>query len=211
VSRKNKRNKLPPFVPVFRETWKVQAWKQLSFGARLLFVALSMSCYRNNGHVYLSLRDAGEELGHINRNDLSTWFRELQHYGFIVQTEGASLGVDGKGKAPHWRITDLPTGHGGEIRATKDFLKWDGAVFEPHVRPSRRWNETKREALEKQNPGRHVRTTVGVTFVPEVGVTFVPPEGQSGTDVSPIWDDQGGTDVSPITNLATYTLKEGAG
>jgi hypothetical protein len=74
--------------------------------------ALRMRCVKNNGHVYMSQRDAGEELGHKNRNEIANWFRELQHYGFIVQTEGASLGVDGKGMAPHWLITDMPTRNG---------------------------------------------------------------------------------------------------
>ena len=155
---------------------------------RALFTALRMRCIKNNGHVYLSLRDAGEELGHKNRNDFSNWYRELEHYGFLVKTEAASLGVDGRGKAAHWRITDMPTrSGGGELRdPTKDFLRWDGVLFEPHVRPSRKWNPSKNAKLKKQNPGRHVRTTVGGTFVPQVGGTFVPPEPESGTDVPPI-------------------------
>jgi protein ImuB len=32
---------------------------------------------------------------------------EIQHYGFGVITSGACLGVDGKGKAPHWRLTEV--------------------------------------------------------------------------------------------------------
>jgi hypothetical protein len=156
-------DRLPPFVPLFRETLKSPAYRQLSFGARALFSALSARCFKNNSHVYLSQRDVGEELGHQNRNDIANWYRELVHYGFIAQTEAASLGVDGKGKAPHWRITDLPTrnGGGGLDPATKEFLRWDGVLLEPHVRPSRRWNDRKRAAIEKQNPGRHVRTRGG--------------------------------------------------
>jgi hypothetical protein len=185
---RNDGDRLPPFVPLFRETLKAPAWRQLSFGARALFTALRMRCVKNNGHVYLSQRDAGEELGHIRRNDIANWFRELVHYGFIVQTEGASLGIDGKGKAPHWRITDMPTrnGNGQLDAATRNFLHWDGVLFEPHVRPSRRWDARKQTTLAKQNPGRHVRTTVGVTSGPEVDDTSVPPDDGSGTDVTPI-------------------------
>lgn len=198
-SRKSRSDgdRLPPFVPLFRETLKSPAYRQLSFGARALFTALRMRCVKNNGHVYLSQRDAGEELGHTNRNDIANWFRELQHYGFIVQTEGASLGLDGKGKAPHWRITDMPTrdGSGGIVSATQDFLRWDGVLLEPHVAPSRRWNARKQTALKKQNPGLHVDTTVGCTSVPLVDYTFVPPESGSGTNGESISALRGGTNV----------------
>jgi hypothetical protein len=186
--KKKKGERLPDFVPSFKETLKSPAYRALSFGARALLLALKGRCYQNNSHVYLSQRDAGEDLGHKNRNDIANWFRELEHYGFIVQTEAASLGVDGKGKAPHWRITDLPTRSrdGGLDPATKGFLRWDGMVFEPHVRRSRRWNAGKQAALKKQNPGRHVRTAVDDTSVPEVDVTSVPLDEGSGTDVSPV-------------------------
>ncbi|MEH2508562.1 hypothetical protein V1290_007373 [Bradyrhizobium sp. AZCC 1578] len=206
MSRKDiLRDKLPPFVPLFRETLATPAYRQLSFGARALFTALRTHCVKNNGHVYLSLRDAGEELGHKSRNDIANWYRELAHYGFIVQTEAASLGVDGKGKATHWRITDLPTRKGNnELESpTKEFLRWDGVVFEPHVAPSRRWNARKQAAFKKQNPGLHVGATVDCTSVPEVGCTFVPPSDGSGTDVQSISARWGGTDVQPISRLAT--------
>jgi hypothetical protein len=208
MSRKKSRDggdRLPPFVPLFHETRKSPAYRQLSFGARALFTALSARCFKNNSHVYLSQRDAGEELGHQNRNDIANWFRELVHYGFIVQTEAASLGVDGKGKAPHWRITDMPTRNasGGLDPATKEFLHWDGVVFEPHVRPSRRWSARKLAALQKQTPGRHVRTAVDDTSVPEVGDTSVPRDDGSGTNVTPISALRGGTNGESIDSLAT--------
>ena len=163
MSRKKPTERLPPFVPLFKETLKSPAWRQLSFGARALFTALRGRCHHNNGHVYLSQRDAEEELGRGTRNDIANWYRELQHYGFMVQTEAASLGVNGRGKAPHWRFTDMPTRNGsGQLDpATKDFLRWDGVVFEPHVRPSRRWNARKQATLKKQNPGRHVYSHSG--------------------------------------------------
>jgi hypothetical protein len=198
---------------LFSESEPNPAYRQLSFGARALFTALRTHWFKNNGHVYLSQRDAGEEMGHKNRNDIANWYRELQHYGFIVQTEAASLGVDGKGKAPHWRITDMPTRKGNNEQAppTKDFLHWDGTVFERHVGPSRRANQTKLWALKKQNPGRHVRTTVDDTSVPRVDGTFVPLEPGSGTDVTPISAPQGGTDVTPISRLATVVASPDPG
>jgi hypothetical protein len=204
-------DRLPPFVPLFRETLETPAYRQLTFGGRALFTALRGKCIKNNGHVYLSQREVGRELGHKNRGDIANWYRELQHYGFIVQTEAAALGVDGKGKAPHWRITDMPTRKGNnELAApTKDFLRWDGVLFEPHIAPSRRWDDRKRRALKKQNPGLHVGTTVDCTSVPEVDCTSVPLSGRSGTDVQSISDMATGTDVQSITRLATRVAKPG--
>jgi hypothetical protein len=193
------------FFPMFHETLESPAYKQLSFGARALLAALRKHCINNNGHVYLSQRDASKALGHKRRNDIANWYRELQHYGFIVQTEAASLGVDGKGKATHWRLTELPMRKGNNefMPATKDFLRWDGTVFKPHVRPSRRWNPSRKTALKKQNPGLHVRTTVDSTSVPVLDSTSVPLAPQSGTHVESISAHQGGTHVESISRLAT--------
>jgi hypothetical protein len=183
------------FFPMFHETMDSAAYKKLSFGARALLTALRKHCVKNNGHVYLSHRDACKELGHKRRNDIANWYRELQHHGFIVQTEAASLGVDGKGKATHWRLTELPMRKGNNefMPATKDFLRWDGTVFKPHVPPSRRWNPGRKTALKKQNPGLHVRTTVDSTSVPVLGCTSVPLAPGSGTHVESISACEGGT------------------
>ena len=56
---------------------------------------------------YLTAREAAKQL-RSNRDSILRWFRELQHYGFIVMTNPGSLGVDGKGKAAHWRLTECP-------------------------------------------------------------------------------------------------------
>jgi hypothetical protein len=193
------------FFPMFHETLESPAYKQLSFGARALLAALRKRCVKNNGHVYLSLREAGKELGHKDRSDIANWYRELQHYGFIVETEAASLGVDGKGKATHWRLTELATRKGNNefMPETKDFLRWDGTVFKPHVRPSRRWNASKQPVIKKQNPGRHVPTTVDGTSLPVVDGTCLPLAGESGSNVTSISSLQGGSDVTPISRLAT--------
>jgi hypothetical protein len=207
--RKDSYQKLEPFVPLFRETLASPAYRQLSFGARALLTALRAHCVKNNGHVYLSHRDAEEELGRGTRNDFANWYRELQHYGFIVQTEAAVLGLNGKGKAPHWRITDLPTRKDNNelASATKDFLRWDGTVFERHVRPSRRWNARKEAALKKQNPGRHVATTVDGTLQPPLDGTLQPLDRRSGSNVTPIQPTLTGSNVTPITNIATLVAR----
>jgi hypothetical protein len=104
--RKHRGERLPPFVPLLKDTMNTPAWRALSHGARVLYVALKGRNYKNNGHVFLSQRDAAKEIG-SSTDRIGRWFRELQHYGFIVQTNPTSFGIDGKGKAPHWRLTEL--------------------------------------------------------------------------------------------------------
>jgi hypothetical protein len=120
--------RLPPFVPLFRETLATAAWRATSHGARSLYTALKLRYsqnFKNNGKIFLSSRHAEAELG-SNRNSVLRWFRELEYYGFIVMTNPGALGVDGKGKAPHWRLTEL--GYMNDA-PTNDFLRWNRVPF----------------------------------------------------------------------------------
>jgi hypothetical protein len=117
------KGKLPPFVPLLKETLDAPAWKAMSHGAGALYIALKRRYNRefhNNGKIYLAQRKAAEEIG-SHTNQVSRWFRELQHYGFAVMMAGGCLGVDGKGQAPRWRLTEL-----GYMKdpPTRDFMRW---------------------------------------------------------------------------------------
>ena len=128
MTRREDKGRLPPFVPLILTTINAPAWKALAHGARSLYVALKRRYslqFRNNGRIYLSQRAAAEEIG-SHHNEIARWFRELQFYGFIVMTRGGSLGVEGKGRAPHWRLTEL--GYMNEL-PTRDFDRWNGAKF----------------------------------------------------------------------------------
>jgi hypothetical protein len=108
------------------------AWKQMSMGARSLYIALikPLSFNRdNNGKIFLSTRKAAEQMK-ANQESICIWYRELEHYGFIVMTEPGTIGP--KGKAAYWRITDVGWGKldGKSIEPTKDYLKWSGEVFD---------------------------------------------------------------------------------
>jgi hypothetical protein len=109
------------------------AWRATSFGARALYIALvrQLSHSRfNNGNVFLSTRDAAEELGTRQMN-IGPWYQELRHYGFIVMTSQSRLGSEGKGRAAEWRLTDWDWGPGCE--KTREYLKWDGAMFDKKI------------------------------------------------------------------------------
>ena len=148
--RKDKGRIEGPFVPVLIETMKSAAWRAMSAYARVVYIALK-SRYsfdaRNNGRIYISTRD-GKELTGFDKKTVGRALRELQHYGFIVMTEPGSLGIDGKGKAPRWRLTELPApgGRNGSttMLPTKDYLRWNGAKFRDLQGAAQRIHEWRR-------------------------------------------------------------------
>jgi hypothetical protein len=120
------------FAPLRDEVAHSLAWKHTSPGARLLYLALRRRLgwkLWNNGRIYLSTRKAAKELG-SSQKSICIWFAELEHYGFIIMTEPGCIGP--KGKAAHWRLTDEGWGEldGKEIQPIKNYLKWDGTLFE---------------------------------------------------------------------------------
>jgi hypothetical protein len=129
MSRKKDKGRIGgPFVPLLKETLNCAAWKAMEPSSRLLYIALKGRYgidAKNNGKLYMSVRIAMEEIG-LAFNTICRGFQELQHYGFAVMTEGGCLGVDGKGKSPHWRLTELGYMHD---QPTKDYLRWDGVLF----------------------------------------------------------------------------------
>ena len=117
--------------------WEIMqsaAWKQMSMGARMLYIALIKNLSfnaDNNGKIFLATRKAAAELG-ASQRVVCVWFRELEHYGFIAMTQPGTIGP--KGSASRWRITDVGWGKldGKAIEPTKDYLKWDGELFDRH-------------------------------------------------------------------------------
>ena len=114
----------PTYVLIFSAMLDAPAWRAMSLGARLLYIAVRRQCWDSkktgstklrNGKIFLSQRDAAEQLG-THHTQIARWFRELQHFGFIVMTSTGHLGGDGKGKAPHWRLTELATVDGPPTR-----------------------------------------------------------------------------------------------
>jgi len=127
---KQRKNRLPPFVPLFVATIEAPAWIAMSHGAKALYISLKRRYFphdHNNGRIFLSQRNAAKEL-RSHHNQIARWFRELQHYGFIVVTQPGCLGIEGRGKAPRWRLTEL--GYQREL-PTRDFLRWNGVKFQP--------------------------------------------------------------------------------
>jgi hypothetical protein len=145
-----------PFVPMLNETWKSAAWRAMSPYARIVYISLK-SRYgfeaRNNGRIYLSARDGTEETG-FDMKTVARCLRELEHYGFIVVTKAHCLGVEGRGTATHWRLTELGYMH---EPPTKDFMKWNGELFHEQRTPAyykrQERHLAKRIAVaQKQNP-----------------------------------------------------------
>ncbi len=152
MSGRHERDKgrLPPFVPLLIATLDTPAWRAMSHGARSLYIALRRRYSQNshnNGKIFLSQRTAAGELG-SHHNQIARWFRELQHYGFIAMQAPGCLGIDGKGQAPRWRLTEL-----GYMREppTRDFERWDRTPFAPAKRTKSRAGKPARGVPENEH------------------------------------------------------------
>jgi hypothetical protein len=145
--------------------------------------------------VYVSTRDAEEELGQYStRRNVMRWFRESLHYRFIVMVSPAHHGVNGHGKAPHWRLTEewflskAPT---------RDFLSWDGIPF-----TEKRKRTAPSFTAKNRIRGDHGVTTLvqtGLPLVPEI----VPAAAEAGDHGVAMSDHIGGADGVAITSLTT--------
>jgi hypothetical protein len=149
--KKRDKGRLPPFVPLLKETLASPAWRAMSHGARSLYIALKLrysSNFKNNGKIYLSQRDAIKELG-SGFEEITNWFRELEYYGFIVKTAHGHLNFDGSGMATCWRLTEV-----GFMRdmPTRDFLRWNGIKFKRYVRQSRQPKKTESRSANAEQP-----------------------------------------------------------
>lgn|SRR5262249_53627126 len=173
---KRKHNRLPPFVPLLTATLDSPAWRAMSHGARSLYVALRRrynSNSHNNGRVFLSQRKAAVELG-SHHNEIARWFRELQHYGFIVLSSPGYLGVNGMGKSPHWRLTEIGYMHN---LPSRDFERWDGRKFKSESRapfPARTVLENPHGRVPESQPVECRSVLEKQHIAPHAGV----PEGQ---------------------------------
>jgi hypothetical protein len=196
MSKKYKGRIEGPFVALLKDTIKTEAWKALSHGARSLYVALrSRYNLTTQNAVYVSTRRAKEELGrHSNLHSLRLWFRELQHYGFIVEVSPAHHGVNGHGKAPHYRLTEA--WYLGKA-PTRDFLAWDGSPF----------TEKRKRSAPLFTAKNRIRGDHGVTTLVTTGTPLVPEivseEAKSGDHGYSMSDDKGGDHGYSITSLTT--------
>ena len=63
MARKDKGGISGPFIPLHKDTIENPAWKEMSFGAQCLFIALTGHAANKGCVAYLSYRKAAEELG----------------------------------------------------------------------------------------------------------------------------------------------------
>jgi hypothetical protein len=121
-----KKSKLPHphWRPMYDVVTDSPAYLDMSPGPRALFVELKKLYNRKNqGAVYLSKRRAAKRLK-SSETAVLDWFRELKHYGFIVQVKAAEIGKDGR--AAHYRLADEP--YLGQP-PSMEFAYWNGVPF----------------------------------------------------------------------------------
>ena len=87
--RGRREDKLPPFVAIFREMLKSEAWEKLGNAARVAYIHLKAKCVsRNPGEITLSYNEMER---FMERRTFSRAIRELEEGGFISRTQRGGL------------------------------------------------------------------------------------------------------------------------
>jgi hypothetical protein len=157
TTKRRRKNRLPPFIPVIKGTMATPAWRAMSTGARLLYIELRgrlRNDYSNNGTVFLSCRDAAKAIGTTTQS-IVRWFAENEHYGFLCKTGEGYLGANGRGIAARYRFTEFAH---GTRPPTRDFEKWDGKLFTYSPRrPGRKKQNPVMMVSTPRDDGQHIR------------------------------------------------------
>lgn len=124
---RDKKNERRPehFTKMVRSVMETAAWRALSPVAQNLYVWLKFEWkgpkYNNNGRIALSIRVAAKSMG-VHKDTVARAFHDLQAKGFIVQTRGACLGIEGYGRCPEYELTELEMP--GKTVPSRLFRKW---------------------------------------------------------------------------------------
>ena len=111
------------------------------------------------------------------------------------------LGIEGKGKAPHWRLTELGTtsktsSSGVAEPPTRDYLTWD---YVPWKRPADRRRPRFDRFLKNKTPLlTPKRSATGVDNTP--AMASIAPDAQSATGGVHIQDAETATGVDNISS-----------
>ncbi|MBY0429346.1 MAG: helix-turn-helix domain-containing protein [Alphaproteobacteria bacterium] len=107
------------FIQVYHYEIDSVSYRKLSCGARALWIKLRSLFYPdNNGEIFLSVRDAAEDLN-VAHNTVRRFFKELIDGGFIKENIKGAFTRKNR-HATTWIITCHP--YKG-MRATKEFMK----------------------------------------------------------------------------------------
>lgn len=97
---RNKKNRLPPFVPILKDMLKSEAWEAISNPARVAYVHLKGKCVtQNNDEITLSFKEA-ERI--MCRDTFSSALNQLEKHGFITKIQRGGL----YRKRNYFRISD---------------------------------------------------------------------------------------------------------
>lgn len=124
---RDRKNEQQPehWTQMLRSTMETPAWRALTTTGQALYPWLKMEWkgakFNNNGDISLAVRTAAERIG-CGRDTAARGFHDLQAKGFLLLTSHGRMGVEGKGTAPTYEITELAMR--GEQSGKKLYLHW---------------------------------------------------------------------------------------
>ena len=86
---RTKKNRLPPFVAIYKEMLKSEAWEAISNPARVAYLHLKgKSCSAHDNELTLSF---GEMERIMSRHTFASAIKQLEECGFIVKTQRGGM------------------------------------------------------------------------------------------------------------------------
>ncbi len=89
MARHRKRNRLPPFVPIFVEMLDSPAWQLVGNPARVAYLHIKKQAKSDNPGELIFPYSEAEKL--MTRKTYSKAIRELEEFGFIKRTQRGGL------------------------------------------------------------------------------------------------------------------------
>ena len=123
---------------MLRSTMETPAWRALCPLGQILYPWVKLEWKgpqaNNNGNISIAVRDAAKKMGR-DKDAVGRAFHDLQAKGFLVLRQHGRMGVDGKGAAPTYEITELALP--GEQSGRKLYQHWqEGHDFPVRVHTS---------------------------------------------------------------------------
>jgi hypothetical protein len=117
--------------------------------------------YRISAWIKESKKEPGQKALGSADEEVTVWFRENQHYGFMVLASKGYLGGEGRGFASAWRFTELPTPDGA--KPTDEYMLWGGNLFvRPKKKPASPENKTPSRKTGTPRPGKPGHSRPGI-------------------------------------------------
>jgi hypothetical protein len=207
-------NKAPRFIGIPHRVWMSEAVCSLNPNARTLLIELAMmENGKNNGSIWLSVRDATDRIGFADFRPALQAFEDLIGAGLIAMTKDAHFSIKAAetSRARCWRLTWLAWPEGPKTKRAPSH-EWE-TYLAPGQTPARKRASRRQEALARYRKAlveQKMPVVESTTMEVEMPINEVHPVGESTTAFVIKDANQPFADVGESTAHTAVTMGYGA-